>query len=629
VSGFPFPLPRATARVILSATSTTLVAFASVAHADGASEPGEALRDHPVIVTASRQAESAFEALAPVIVIDRGEIERSLAPDVGALLRFHAGIDIAQSGGPGQTTTAFIRGANSSHTLVLIDGVRINPGTLGVAALQNIAPELVDHIEVVKGPRSSLYGTDAIGGVINVITRTADANRLEVLAGGGRWDSREASASGAWAGNHGSLTFGANWFDTGGFPTLAGQSQDSAYHNASATLAGRTTVGGVDLGARAWRASGTQQYAGYDANFSLVPLAQDYANSAFAIDAGAQVTSGWHTRAVLSHVVDDIRQKQDDVYAFPVAPDFAVTHRNALDWQNDFVAGAQHFTFGGLLTREQTRALSYGTAFDVDTRSDTWYAEDHVTLGRHRLLAAVGFTHHSTFGDHTTWNAEYGFAPDAATLVTLGAGTGFHAPNSTDRFGYGGNPALRPEQARNIEVGIRRRLGTGITVAITAYESEVTDLINFVVLDPETFFGENQNVDRARIRGVEASWDYASERWRAHFEVNRQDAVNRADDSRLLRRSRLSGSASLARRLGRQDLGLDLLAVGDRYDFGYPVPVRLGGYLLVNGSWRTPLAAGLHLQVRVENLLDKRYEYASGYNTMRRAVFAALRYQFL
>lgn len=619
---------RFTASGFLSLSLLSLASFGALA-APLSSDAGDVgddphLRpDQRVVVTASREAETAFEALAPVIYIDRNEIERSLAPDVGDLLRFHAGIDIAQVGGPGQTTTAFIRGANSNHTLTLVDGVRINPGTLGVAALHNIAPELVDHIEVVKGPRSSLYGTDAIGGVINIITRAGDVNRLDAMIGGGRWDTREAAASGVLAGAAGSLSFGANLLQTAGFPTLASQTQDSGYRNGSATVAGRTTIGGVELGARAWRASGNQQYAGYDADFALVPLDQDYVNSSFAVDAAGQVASRWHTKGVASHVVDDIRQKQ--------SPDYAITHRNTLDWQNDIDAGVQRFTVGGLVARENTRALSFGTQFDIDTNSQTWYAEDHVTLGQHRLLGAVGFTHHSTFGDHATWNAEYGYATSADTLLTVGAGTGFRAPDSTDRFGYGGNPQLKPEQARNLEVGIRHRISAHESVALTAFDNDITNLIAFQFAPTPTdpYAGQNQNIGRARIRGIEASWDYASELWSGHLELSRQDPVNRDDGTRLLRRSRLSGAASLTRRLGRQEAGLDLLASGSREDYGYPSNVQLGGYMLVNASWRTPLVGGLKLQIRVENLLDKRYEYASGYNTMRRAVSAALRYSFL
>jgi len=611
---------------VLSVLSATPLCAAAATPAGDSGDAGdEAAKPafERVVVTASREAETAFESLAPVIVIDRAEIERSLAPDVGDLLRFHAGIDIAQVGGPGQTTTAFIRGANSNHTLVLVDGVRINPGTLGVAALQNIAPELIDHIEVVKGPRSSLYGTDAIGGVINVITRAGDANRLDAMLGDGRWDSREAAASGVWAGSAGSLSFGANWFETAGFPTLETQTQDNGYRNGSATVAGRTTVGGVELGARAWRTSGNQQYAGYDSNFNLAPLDQDYVNSSFAVDASGNVAAHWRSKAVVSQAVDDIRQKQ--------SADYAITRREALDWQNDIDAGVQRFTVGVLATRENTRALSYGTQFDVDTNSQTWYAEDHVSLGDHRLLGAVGLTHHSTFGDHATWNAEYGYATSVDTLVTAGAGTGFRAPDSTDRFGYGGNPLLKPEEARNVELGLRHRISAHESVSVTAFDNDINNLIlyTYAPTPDDPYAGQNQNVGRARIRGIEASWDYTSDAWTGHAEVSRQDPTDRDDGSRLLRRSRLSGAASLTRRLGRQEAGLDVLASGDRYDIGYPSNIRLGGYTLVNASWRAPLAGGLKLQVRVENLLDKRYEYASGYNTMRRAVSAALRYSFL
>jgi vitamin B12 transporter len=115
----------------------------------------------PVVVTASRIPEVADEALAPVIVIPREQIERSQATDVADLLRFEAGIDIGRNGGPGQAASVFLRGTNSNHALVLLDGVRINPGTIGGAALQNISPALIERIEVVEGPRSALYGSDA------------------------------------------------------------------------------------------------------------------------------------------------------------------------------------------------------------------------------------------------------------------------------------------------------------------------------------------------------------------------------------------------------------------------------------------------------------------------------------
>ena len=153
-------------------------------------------------VTATRTAIPLDDAIVPVTVISREDIELSLASDLAELLRFEAGVDIGRNGGPGQATSVFLRGTESNHTLVLIDGVRINPGTIGGAAIQHISPEVIERIEIVKGARSALFGTDAIGGVINIITRRATDAHFESGAGVGSFDSPSASVSACYRGTH-------------------------------------------------------------------------------------------------------------------------------------------------------------------------------------------------------------------------------------------------------------------------------------------------------------------------------------------------------------------------------------------------------------------------------------------
>ena len=145
-----------------------------------------------IIVTATRTEIPLSDSTVPVDVITRDEIELSLASDLAELLRFEAGIDIGRNGGPGQSTSIFLRRTESNHTLVLLDGVRINPGTLGGAAIQNIAPEMIERVEIVKGTRSALFGTEAMGGVINIITRSARSDYAEAGAGTGSFDTRSA-----------------------------------------------------------------------------------------------------------------------------------------------------------------------------------------------------------------------------------------------------------------------------------------------------------------------------------------------------------------------------------------------------------------------------------------------------
>ena len=177
----------------------------------------------------------------------------------------------ARNGGPGQTTSVFIRGAESNHTLVLVDGVRINPGTIGLAALQNILPSMIERIEVVKGPRSALYGTDAIGGVINVITRRNADDGWSVEAGYGDYDTRQASLAGGFGTERVELDFGLAWLDSDGFPTRTDDT-DRGFENLSASAQLRADVGTAEVALRHWRAEGTSEYS----DFFLTPVDQDY-----------------------------------------------------------------------------------------------------------------------------------------------------------------------------------------------------------------------------------------------------------------------------------------------------------------------------------------------------------------
>ncbi len=578
--------------------------------------------DRTIVVTATREPQPVADVLAPVVIIDRATIERSLAPDVGDLLRFHAGLDLARNGGPGQATSLFIRGTESNHAVVMIDGVRINPGTIGGAALQNVAPELVERIEVVKGPRSTLYGTDAIGGVVNVITRRGAEDGLQALVGYGRYGTRQAQLGGTYGGSLGELSLAASTLDSDGFPTRRGDDTDRGYRNRSFALGARGDAGPVEVAARWWRASGTSEYS----DFFLTPVDQDFENSSAAVEAAGQVTETWRTRVTLSRVVDDVQQNQE---SFPGSGlDYARTRRHALDWQNGVRVGAHALTFGALLSREDTESLSFGERFDVGTDADTFYAQDQLELGRHRVLLAGGYTDHETFGGHATWNAEYGLRVGANTRLTAAAGTAFRAPDATDRFGFGGNPDLEPERSRNYELGLRHRVGGRHVFGLSAFENRIDDLIQFVTLSFDPFVGRNLNVERARIRGLEASWEYAGDDWRARAEAIRQDPEDRSDGSRLLRRAEESYTLAVARRVGPAELGADLLLAGEREDFGFPAPVRLGGYFLANLSASVVLGERWTVQARLENALDRDYQLADGYNTMRRALMVATRYDF-
>ena len=576
------------------------------------------------VVTATRTETERNEVLAPVIVITREELERSLAPDIAGLLQFHAGLDVARNGGPGQTTTVFIRGAESNHTTVLVDGVRINPGTIGGAPFQNIAPEAIERIEIVKGPRSALYGTDAIGGVINIITRQYSSNAMEASTGYGRYETWQATASGGISGTGGELAFSANWLDSEGFPTRTFDDTDRGYENRSFTVKGRTQLGPANLGARYWRATGTSEYS----DFFVTPVDQDFENSTAAVDVAFQPTERWYSRVTVSRIEDDIQQNQPD--PFSNAFTFVRTRRNAADWQNDVRVGQHHLlTTGILLTREETQSIDAFSPFDEETATDMVFAQDRIDIGRHDLLLAAAWLDHATFGNEVTWNAEYGIdLGNAGTRLIGSAGTGFRAPDSTDRFGFGGNPDLDPESSRNYELSVQQRIGEHHGLRLSAFRNDIEDLIVFVFTDPISFDGQNENVERALIEGVELGYEYAAPSWRLRAEAIAQNPRNLTTDSQLLRRAKRSLTVSLAKTIGPHEVGIDALLTGKREDFGFPDPVVLHGYTLLNVYGRFAITPALSLQARVENALDEQYELASTYNTPDRSLFVAVRYEF-
>jgi len=568
-----------------------------------------------IVVTATRTPTPIDEVLAPVIVIDREAIERSAAADVAELLRFHAGLDLGRNGGPGQTTAVFIRGADSNHTLVLVDGVRINPGTIGLAALQNIPPGMIERIEVVKGPRSALYGTDAIGGVINVITRRGARDGWSAEVGYGDYATRQASLNGGLATERIEFDFGVSWLDSDGLPTRTTDDLDRGYDNLGASLQLRADVGRSEVALRHWSARGTSEYS----DFFLTPVDQDFENATTALAVAGPVGATARAELRATHFEDRIEQNQ--------SADFLRTSRNSLDAQLDWRwTPRQALGAGAMISDEQASSESYGERMRADTRQLNLFVQDRIEAGAQRALVAIGYTDHETAGDAVTGNLEYGYTLAGGTLLYGLAGSGFRAPDATDRYGFGGNPDLEPERSRNFEAGVRHRFAGRHAVSLSAFRNDIDDLIEFVTLSYEPFDGENRNVDEARIEGLEAAYEYDAAPWRLRVEAIHQDPRNLTTGELLYRRARDSLTVSAQRTVGPMQFGLDVLAAGERKDFGWPEPVTLDSYVLANltASWQ--VSRSLALVARIENLLDEQYELAHTFNTPDRGVYLSVRY---
>ncbi|MEX0975908.1 MAG: TonB-dependent receptor [Woeseia sp.] len=561
-----------------------------------------------IVVTATRTEIPLENAIVPVTVITRQDIEQSLAADLAELLRFEAGIDIGRNGGPGQSTSVFLRGTDSNHTLVLVDGVRINPGTIGGAAIQHIAPETIERIEIVKGARSALFGTDAIGGVVNIITRQGEAQYIESSIGTGSFDTRTALVSAGSRSETANIGMTANWQDTNGFSSSTQSEIARGYDNLSANFHAGLRLASSYVTLRHWQASGNNEYF----DFFLAPLDQDFRLASTAVEVNTALPNDLQSKLVVSHIEDSIEQNQ--------SADYVESKRYALDWQVSLPKGNHEWVGGIYLVDETASSLSFGSGFEEDTSVRAVFLENQWSKGIHRTFVAVRLSDHDAFGNHFTWNAEYSRSLGERWTLNAGLGHAFRAPDATDRFGFGGRPDLEPEAADEVQVALRYRPDSRHSFDFELYRNDIDDLIEF---DLSTF--ELRNIGRAEIRGAELGWEYRGESFSVRTSILRQSADNAIENVRLVRRAEESMTVNLRKDFGEHRVGLSLLASGDREDVG---GIHLPGYVLANLTGQLALADRWRLNARIENLFDRDYETAAGFRMQERSYFVDLGYSW-
>ncbi|MXY14974.1 MAG: TonB-dependent receptor [Proteobacteria bacterium] len=565
-----------------------------------------------VVVTPARYAQSLGEVVPSVVVITREMIERSPSVDIAGLLRWHAGLEISRTGGTGQQTSVFIRGTESDHATVLINGVKMNSATVGIGALEMINTSVIDRIEIVKGPRSTVYGSDAVGGVINIITSNFgqdDENSASFHVMQGRYGMDEQGVRLRYGNDQalGNLSFSR--LDTQGFPARNTSGTDHGHDNETFDFNIQTKVGAGEVALGFWQAKGNTEYDNFGSDND-----QDRKNNILRAALTVPVSDNWHSTLSMSRTKDEIRQNQENSLSSG-NKDFAFTDRVVYDWKNDFTLNDHVLVLGASLADEDTDSLSFGTSYRENTDIYSVYLHDRFARNRHSLFTATRYTDHEDFGSAVTWNLEYGYSLATQTRLSASVGTGFRAPNSSSRFGFGGNPDLREETSRSIEAGISYDLNPLTALSLRIFDNRIEDLIDWDVT-----ISQNRNIERARIKGIEAALSHQSGPWDIRLEGIIQNPRNETENSRLLRRAKRTLTGSLAYSREQFFVQINSLVTSQRRDFG---DVALSGYGLVDVS------AGYHfpyvtLALKAENLLDKEFELASGYNQPGQSVFAEL-----
>jgi len=582
------------------------------------------------VVTATRTAQTAQQSLAAVTVLDRERIERSQAASLPELLKQVPGVSLANNGGPGKSTALFMRGTESDHVLVMIDGIKIGSVSAGGAALQDLPLELIERIEVVRGPRSSLYGSEAIGGVIQIFTRKGQGHGVKPFfsAGYGTHDTYTGSAGVSGGDGRGWYSLGVSGSDTDGINVksagTSGYENDAdGYRNLSATLAaGYRFDNGLELDANLLQAKSHNDYdsvnsrrtSGFGAN-------ADDESKVFGTRARCSPLEPWRVTLQAGRSEDKSDAYQDGRFSSRFD-----SRRDSLAWQNDIDIAAGHMlTVGADYQRDEINGT---TAYAEDSRDNFGRFVQYLgEAGRHDWQLSLRRDDNEQFGLHDTGNIGYGYALTDWLRATVSYGTAFKAPTFNELyFPDYGNPALDAETSRSLEAGLAGQHGWGHW-AVNAYRTVVDDLIAY-----DASISAPANVQEARIRGVELvlgsqllGWD-----WNANYSLlepeNRSAGANRGNE--LARRAKQLFNLDLDRRLGAFSVGASLHAEGQRYD-DLANTRELSGYATLDLRGEYRITPEWRLQARVANLLDADHETAEGYNQPGQAAYLTVRYQAL
>jgi len=569
------------------------------------------------VVTATRLESRASAVLSDVTVIDRDAIENSTGRTVPELLARMAGVQMAANGGLGKNSSIFIRGTESRHVLLLVDGVRMGSATTGQASFDNIPLEQIERIEVLKGPASALYGSDAIGGVIQIFTRQGKEGlhpHASVTLGSER--RRETTAGLSGGKGEVSYSLGAQTLREKGFsatnaaagfffnPDRDGFSQQSL----NASLAWRF--------APDWKADARLVYADarnrYDSGSGSADTRADLVSRLGAVGVEGRILPDWKSRLSYASSADDSTNVNGSITRFD-------TTQEQWAWTNEVGTRAGKVLAG---LERLVQKVDSTTAYAVTRRStDSAFVGLVGEAGPHGWQLNARHDDDSQFGGASTGLLGYGYRFTPQLRLHGAWGSSFKAPSFNSLYFPGfGNPNLQPERGRNAELGLSYTMGLHEFKAVR-FDNRVRDLIAFV---GPTF--QPVNIDRARIEGWTLGYDAQLGAWSLHAALDLLDARNAQNGRKLPRRADEQLTASLDYATGQWPLGGTLLAASERFD-NTSNSVRLPGYATLDLHADRALSRDWTLQARLNNLADKQYETARGFNQPGRAAYLTLRYQ--
>lgn len=602
--------------------TASLVALAFTSHTYAI----ETLDLKEIVVTASRTPQTKESAIADVTVIDAEEIQRAGQSTLVEVLSRQAGIEMSSSGGPGTPSGIFIRGTNASHVVVLIDGMRVNSVTLGSTAFENLPIGQIDKIEILRGPASTLYGQDAIGGVIQIFTKKGNgAPKFNASLGYGAYNTKRADAG--VSGSLGDTRFALNVssLDTDSFSAIVTNNQNyndrDGYRNLafSGNLSHQIEAG-HELGLQFLHSDGRVHFDNSfnGSDFDSKGDAKQYSYSVFSNN---QFTDYWLSKVRIGEGADESRTFDQ----FSVnRGDFFKTRQFQLSWQNDFKLPIGTLTL--LYDNLNQKVISNSTDYTVKERDNDGYVASYLLNNHvHSLQLSARHDSNSQFGSRNTGSVGYGYKFNPNWRATASVGTAFKAPTFNDLyFPFFGNPNLNPEKSRNVEASLRYQVNN-TSASATIFNHKVRDLIGF----DDAF--NVMNINKARINGLSLSASQQFDNLHLGGSVDIQSPEDEKTGKLLVRRANRHANLNASYQLGGWRFGAETTASSVRYNNASNT-AKLSGYAILNATVDYRFAKDWSVQARANNILDKEYALALGfsgeaYNTPGANLFVNIRYQ--
>lgn len=586
-------------------------------------------------VTANRFQEPNSSILAPITVVEREQIDRWQSNSVIDVLRRMPGIDVGQNGGIGQMSSIYVRGAESRHVLILVDGVRLNQANVsGSSDISQIPLSLVQRIEYIRGPRSSVYGSDAIGGVINILTeRKTEGGTLNATMGSHGYQEYDGSVK-QKVGDRTTLTAAGSYLYTKGYDVEANgntgghpQPDRDGFMNKSLWLGANHDINdNVSIYARAYGFDNRTAYDAYYDSYNDV-LTDTRALFSRTYDGGVKFNRDNYSSSLNTSYNYTKDYDYDPRYGrYGKGSRFTNSEQYNVQWGNHLLLGNGSVGGGIDWQRQSIKAGSNGFPNKEHFDNTGLYLTGQQKLGEIIAEASVRSDNHSEYGWHTTWQTNLGWEFVEGYRVIGGYGTAFKAPTLMQLYSeWGSNPDLQPEKSKQWEGGFEGLTGP-LAWRVTAYRNDIDSLIQGESNNPY----RNYNVGKALIKGAEFTGEMDT--WFFHHTFNYQyiDARNKETHQRLDRRARQQLKYQLDWQVEKLDMGVTYQYIGQRTDkdYGTYENVSLGGVSLWDLTASYPITSHLSIRGRIANLFDKDYETAYGYRTPGREYFLTGSYNF-